>query len=782
MAEYSDISESISDEKMNDSGGGGCVVVTLTEEIIKLLHLEDNENKDEIVNDLLENGREALQNHQRDITPEVYEREMNNQNSELLQLLKKYVKQQWKTQYCSLHEWFRLFLEEHEKEDTFVLYESIVLRTAEHGNKYMKQCPLLSIVIQLLFDSIDDDCLKQNPSIFDDLWITITNNGLKSIQKYSSYISEEVKNQQITKTNKALFMGLCEYFRQPLFNLLKGSKVIDRDKLYNFTLDNVAEHGWLDGVEQIRKKVAPVLFELLLHNINLFRENQQKENIMSKEATSNVNNCSLVFNAPLSTVTTVTILDQISDNQSISGSSINFSQQQKLSSSIDNLPSTMLQNSTILSASTLATVKVESQIPSSSINNEIEIIKTCIINRFQLEDLVKAGELMYINKTLKNISDKILEDYCKSKDYSAFINDCLTPIMYLLKRTQNLDDFIKTLLIQFERMKRTNRQITIRTETETTNLSLRMFLHVLFMNSDLFLRRVIMSLISKRNPVPFLEPNALNWSQNEPYEFISDIIHVWNYSRPTVLSFGIGPCQGKSSLLNQLFQSTFEEKIDNSLYFQQTIDIDFGYCFNPKRSLNIADTHGELHKLLVRKLVSIFDGFLIHIDQIYLSEHLLLLVEYLELLPEEKFQMVLVRDISNKSEEQCLLTIKSFIETKASEHNLSKRLHIYPLENVSNINDRKIILSIEDLREEILTKMNNEIKIMTDIHKSQITLETRKEKIVFDIQKLFKKDYVSYLTHMDDIIQPMKNKLLQRNKHKHDQIFRCIFDFKNNVN
>ncbi|CAF1295870.1 unnamed protein product [Rotaria sordida] len=96
-----------------------------------------------------------------------------------------------------------------------------------------------------------------------------------------------------------------------------------------------------------------------------------------------------------------------------------------------------------------------------------------------------------------------------------------------------------------------------------------------------------MLLLSKRNSVPFLQPSLKNSSS---YRFVSDIIHVWNYSIPIILSFGIGLCSGKSTTINNIFLSSFEQS-SSSIYFQNTIDIDFGYSFLPSRSMSIADAH-----------------------------------------------------------------------------------------------------------------------------------------------------------------------------------------------
>ncbi|UJR20367.1 hypothetical protein I4U23_023499 [Adineta vaga] len=57
----------------------------------------------------------------------------------------------------------------------------VVTRAAEYRKKYLKKCWLLSIVLQLLFQTIDDNNL-QSTTIFKDLWFSITNEGVKSIE------------------------------------------------------------------------------------------------------------------------------------------------------------------------------------------------------------------------------------------------------------------------------------------------------------------------------------------------------------------------------------------------------------------------------------------------------------------------------------------------------------------------------------------------------------------------------------------------------------------------
>jgi hypothetical protein len=115
-------------------------------------------------------------------------------------------------------------------------------------------------------------------------------------------------------------------------------------------------------------------------------------------------------------------------------------------------------------------------------------------------------------------------------------------------------------------------------------MHLRTWIHVLLSNSDESLRRTIINQLKHQNVVPFLQPGSLIINP--------DILSIWDFTRPCLLSFGIGPCQGKSTLLNQLFDTKFEIHHDENLYFQQTIDIDFSLnC-----SFSIGDTHGILTK------------------------------------------------------------------------------------------------------------------------------------------------------------------------------------------
>ncbi|CAF3022295.1 unnamed protein product [Rotaria sp. Silwood2] len=155
-----------------------------------------------------------------------------------------------------------LFLKEYKDA---VNYDFVLKRAAEYGNKYLKDCPILSIVLQLLFEDIDDKFFNE-ANVFNDLWCAITNNGLKSIANFSD-----------NKKRLVLLQALREYYRPKLFELLEKSKIVDRDNLYELTLDNVIEYGWFQGLQAVEKKIIKRYFKILLENIPVSSDTSIKQ-------------------------------------------------------------------------------------------------------------------------------------------------------------------------------------------------------------------------------------------------------------------------------------------------------------------------------------------------------------------------------------------------------------------------------------------------------------------------------------------------------------------------
>ncbi|CAF1208039.1 unnamed protein product [Adineta steineri] len=251
-------------------------------EISSILSLHDNDEiKNQVIDDLLNNGRQSLVKYEDNFKPKIYRPEMNSADSKLIVLLKKYFYRRCEAQYALSNEWFISFLTQYPKEKAPDLRERVLTRTAEHGNRYLKNCPILSIVLQILFEYIDDVCLK-NGGVFDNLWTTITNEGLKSITKYSNYIKEEVMNEQLDKNQSILFRALREYHRPQVFSLLKEHNIPETDTMYDSTLDEVAENGWSTVKHDIKQKIASKSDQTLHSN------QQQQEATGSNEGKRNL--------------------------------------------------------------------------------------------------------------------------------------------------------------------------------------------------------------------------------------------------------------------------------------------------------------------------------------------------------------------------------------------------------------------------------------------------------------------------------------------------------------
>ena len=220
---------------------------SIRNEMISLLSLDDNDQKDQILDDLLNNGRQSLIAYKDDIIPKIYKEFMDNNDSTLMILLKKNIDQSFKTKYGTNNEWFITFLAECQDGENREIYDRVLTRTVDYGSLYMKDCPPLSFILQLLFEGLDDDCMNES-EVFDDLWLTITNDGLQSITKYSDYIIKNVINEQL-KNQSTLFLALKEYYREKVCTTLKDCKISEKRNLYDLALDDVVENGWLSDVK-----------------------------------------------------------------------------------------------------------------------------------------------------------------------------------------------------------------------------------------------------------------------------------------------------------------------------------------------------------------------------------------------------------------------------------------------------------------------------------------------------------------------------------------------------
>ncbi|CAF3855082.1 unnamed protein product [Rotaria sp. Silwood1] len=301
--------------------------------------------------------------------------------------------------------------------------------------------------------------------------------------------------------------------------------------------------------------------------------------------------------------------------------------------------------------------------------------------RYSSNYLVIAGELQYTEKTMKDIATEIVNRFKSdpNHDFNALISETVEPIMYLLKREQNLADFSG----QFKRL--------LSKEKDIPCVSQRFLIDTIMMNSDRFLCRRLTSLLCKRNSVPMIQPPL--GSTNNEYRSISNIIHVWDYYRPVLLSFGIGQCKGKTSLINTLFDSNFEQSMKDR-YFSATVDVDFGYHFIERRPINIADTHGEISSENLAQISMLFNGFLIHVDSKYLCSNQWNVIKYLKLLSSQSYVLLLIRDVDGENDEK----IQSTVETICS---VCSHCQSHYLPNVTDKTTEENREKIDEVREKI---------------------------------------------------------------------------------
>ena len=245
---------------------------SIVRQIIDLLYLDGNAKKDEILNDLFQYGQSSLKTYEDYLIPDIYTTVMNGDENALLKQLKAYFQEQWKIQYYSSPLLLQ-FLNEIKSYDHQNRYKQVLIRTAKYGQKYMNNCTILSIGLQVFFTELTDQCLEDT-TIFDELWYTIITDGIQSIQNYSNYTTADFMNEQTNTKESLLFHSLREYYRQELIPFFQQCNIRDRENLYQLALDHLAESGCKAGLQAISSKIIPAALKLLLNKVDIYLEEQ----------------------------------------------------------------------------------------------------------------------------------------------------------------------------------------------------------------------------------------------------------------------------------------------------------------------------------------------------------------------------------------------------------------------------------------------------------------------------------------------------------------------------
>ena len=305
----------------------------------------------------------------------------------------------------------------------------------------------------------------------------------------------------------------------------------------------------------------------------------------------------------------------------------------------------------------------------------------------------------------KDIVNKFKND--PSADFKAFIAEAIQPVMYMLKRQQNLADFVDSLKSE------------LMESTELPCVSQRLLIDTIMMNSDRFLCRFLISLLSKRNPVPILQPPT-DLTKNQ-YRSILSIIPIWDYQRPILLSFGIGQYRGKTSLINAVFETNFEESMEDP-YFCATVDVDFGLHSVERRSANIADAQGEISIDTLNEISMLFNGFLVHVEWTYLCSNQANVIKYLTSLPSQSYIQLLIRDVQSENDPK----LKSSTEGVRSACSNCKIFYL------SNIADKSSLQNTKKIKKLTLEIFHDAARLQCFDEKS---IEERLEKLLNNTEK-----------------------------------------------
>lgn len=224
--------------------------------MIEVLNLDNTDSSEMIARQLTIGGRQSLREYEQNISREVFERQMKSNDSELLEILKTYVEQEWKQKIAE--KWFQDFLTQ-QKEESSSLYNDILTIFAEHGSTYIKDNALLGLTIMFLFE-FDDEKIIEN-DLFNEIQNKLISEGRHGIKHYEKYISSKVLNEQLKNNESPLFLALKDCYRPPLKQFFANKEVkISNEKILEEALDSIANHGWWHGLHN--EKVTQLIPEI----------------------------------------------------------------------------------------------------------------------------------------------------------------------------------------------------------------------------------------------------------------------------------------------------------------------------------------------------------------------------------------------------------------------------------------------------------------------------------------------------------------------------------------
>ena len=658
----------------------------------------------------------------------VYEEsypQIKSKHRELREYLEKHFDQEWQTDEKP---WFRNFVTK-QKQISPQLYADVLTLTAK-DRKYITEKDMhLFIVLRLFFKFNEGTGIT-----FNQIWNDIVNRGFPTIKNYRDHLAAEENQGLFDEEDNPVSEALYRLTEKTLNKAIpKQSEWNNREADIAQAAREIVQHGWINGLEQTKLKtelLSPEAFNALCEMSPCYGDTAPLPPPPSMP---------IVPSSAEPTTSTATERLNLFQYDAVLSREPSTSTPERSESyryRADPPPvSPSTESTTTTAERSTSFYHWANPSPFSPVAQTLQELDHATANspegrlidqfrrqqKLQLVDLVHAGELMYIGHSFQQVLTDIVQRYDANTQIPSLINETFIPLMYFLKRHQNLDSFYELFYSIFHKQSPVNGSIFIPT--------LKMLIDLLLCRSDLSLSHKLLSLLSKRNPVPFLEPSM---------RFVPDILHVWDYSIPILLSFGISPRSGKSQLLNRIFASSFQlSPSPDHVYFTNTIDVDFGYNFLQRRPLNIADAHGSMKKDLLERIHRLFDGYLIHVQYEYLKENRQNIYDLLNVInAREKYRLLIVRDVSNGEESACT----EFLA--ANFQNLDTTI----LMNARDAQNRFVTSAVKHLTE----------KIVKDAPKQPFKDRTFLSKTLLD---LLGPEYKQQTEEITRIIEPLKEHL-----------------------
>jgi len=240
--------------------------INIAEQISNYLGLDTLDQKEQIVNDLLQNGRQMFRKYEKFVSPEIFLAETSEANSlnehgdsPLLSLIKQHIMNQWELSLQSLSP-VLLFINR-TKEECFDHFNRVLQTTAETRGT---SAPILFILIQLLFQTLDPAADK---NVLNEIFNSLTSDGIQSLRKFANYIAGEDLEEQLSSDESPLFLSLLLYNNDQIPALLKKHKIPNTKDLYNLAIHSVTTSGLLIGLESVRAKIAPISYKSLTESL-----------------------------------------------------------------------------------------------------------------------------------------------------------------------------------------------------------------------------------------------------------------------------------------------------------------------------------------------------------------------------------------------------------------------------------------------------------------------------------------------------------------------------------